>query len=604
MKINIIEAGSRRNRALLWKRAAQNISILALAGISVTAGRAQVGDKTPIADKSDLFVQKMLAANPKQGQAAVIARLAGELQPAQEDQIKTLGGTITRRLDIIHSLAIRLPAANLGRLAALPFVAHLSADLSVKKNDQFTADHSGATAAAAQYSLTGKGVSVAVVDSGIRIHPDLCDTTQAGLPSRVLASVNFAADSSLPDDLCGHGTHVAGIIGGNGFSSSNVLLSWLGLPSSWQLFSQTFMGVAPGVSLVNVRVLDKTGQGNVSNMIAGIQWVMQNAKQYNIRVINLSVGHNVGESYKTDPLCQAVESAWKAGITVVCAAGNEGRLNDNLPTPPCPDNEGYGTDYGSIQSPGNDPYVITVGAVKNADGNRAHDVIATYSSRGPSRLDMVMKPDLVAPGNRVISLESYGSYLQTTYAATNHVPWSAYTSFNIPGSSFSYFQLSGTSMATPVVSGAAALLLSQNPNLTPDTVKARLMVSADKWADAKGNYDPLTYGAGYVNIVAALQSTATAATAAISPTLFQDAKTGKVEINNVIWGKNVIWGLNTPSTANALNVIWGKNVIWGSNVVIGSSNVIWGKNVWTDNVIWGVSTGQADLSTTVIAGEK
>ena len=600
MKTNTTKLHRGKIRAAFW----QSAGILFLTGVSIAACSAQALDKAAAASKSDLFVKRILAANPTQGTSAVIVRLSGELLPVQENQIKTLGGAIYQRLDIIHSVAIRLPAANLSKLAALPFVNHLSADLAVKKNDQFTADHSGATAAAQQYSLTGKGVTVAVVDSGIRAHPDLCDTTQSTLPSRVLANVNFAPDANIANDFCGHGTHVAGIIGGNGFSSSNALTNWLGLPSSFQLFSQTFMGVAPGVSLVNVRVLDRTGQGTVSNMIAGIQWVMQNARQYNIRVMNLSVGHDVGESYKTDPLCQAVESAWKAGITVVCAAGNEGRLYDTLPATPLADNEGFGTDYGSIQSPGNDPYVITVGATKNVDGNRGHDAIATYSSRGPSRLDMVMKPDLVAPGNRVISLESYGSYLQTTYAATNHVAWNAYTTFNIPGSSFSYFTLSGTSMATPVVSGAAALMLSQNPTLSPDTIKARLMISADKWADTKGNYDPLTYGAGYVNIPAALQSAAAAKTPAVSPSLVKNVSTGKVEMNNVIWGKNVIWGLSNPTTAAALNVIWGKNVIWGTSAVVGSSNVIWGKSVWTDNVIWGVSAGQADLSTAVVAGEK
>ncbi len=608
---------SRSNaRPLLRRLMAQSLGLLALAA-SVSICRAQTPAPTPApaappapttpsaAPKGDLFVQRALAATAPQGSVSVIARLTAPLLPIQERQFATLGAVITQRLDIIHSVTVRLPAANLKRLSALPFVAHLSADLPIQKNDEFTDDHSGATTAAQQMSATGKGVTVAVVDSGIHWHTDLYDMTQPSYPYRVLANVNFASDNMGTDDLCGHGTHVAGIIAGNGLSSSNSILSMLGLPASFAFFSHTYKGAAPGATLVNVRVLDKTGQGTVTSMVAGIQWVVQNAKKYNIRVMNLSVGHDVGESYTTDPLCQAVETAWKAGITVVCAAGNGGRMTDMYGTTQgtYKDNEGFGTAYGTIQSPGNDPYVITVGAMKNTNGTRAYDHVATYSSRGPTRLDMVMKPDIMAPGNRVISLEAPGSYLQTTYNATNHVPWSTYCNFPVSGDSLSYFQMSGTSMATPVVAGAAALMLGQNPALTPDMIKARLMVSADKWADAAGNYDPCTYGAGYVNVPAALQCTATTAQAALSPSLVKNAATGKVTISNVIWGKNIIWGLNNTTAANALNVIWGNNVIWGTNVIWGN-NIIWGSSVWTNNVIWGVSTGRADISLTAVAGEN
>ena len=133
--------------------------------------------------------------------------------------------------------------------------------------------------------------------------------------------------------------------------------------------------------LINVRVLDANGQGSLSNVLAGIQWVVANQSTDNIRVLNLSLGHPVSESYTTDPLCQAVEPAWKAGIVVVCAAGNNGRTN--LVSVPGAANEGWGTAYGSIQSPANDPHVITVGATKSMDGAKADDKIATYSGRAP-----------------------------------------------------------------------------------------------------------------------------------------------------------------------------------------------------------------------------
>src|SRR5206468_1075614 len=160
------------------------------------------------------------------------------------------------------------------------------------------------------------------------------------------------------DDLCGHGTHVAGIIAGNGAGSSG------------SNYYRTFYGIARNANIVNVRVLDAYGQGYVSSMVDAITWCINARKRNNIRVMNLSLGHPVGESYTTDPLCQAVEQAWKAGIFVVCAAGNDGRLNSTIAAGA--DNEGWGTAYGSIQAPGNDPYVITVGATKSIDGIRAH----------------------------------------------------------------------------------------------------------------------------------------------------------------------------------------------------------------------------------------
>src|SRR5205085_1503192 len=142
------------------------------------------------------------------------------------------------------------------------------------------------------------------------------------------------------------------------------------------------------------------------------------------RVMNMSFGHPMADSYKNDPLCQAVEKAWKAGIVVVCAAGNSGRQSDVVD--PTKGNEGYGTNYGSIDSPGCDPSVITVGAMKSVDGIRAHDTIGTYSSRGPTKGDLILKPDLVAPGNRVISLRSPGTPLDDQYGSTNLIAFDYY----------------------------------------------------------------------------------------------------------------------------------------------------------------------------------
>ena len=497
---------------------------------------------------------------------------------------------MTRRFDFIGSAAVTVPGRNLARVAALPFVTHLSLDGQVKKCDEFTDASSGADTAYQQYGLTGAGITVAVVDSGIASSKDL----SAGFrDSRFQGAISFVPGDSSTDDACGHGTHVAGIIAGNGSNSSGFG------------YTHTYYGAARSASLVNVRVLDQYGSGSVSNVLAGIQWVVAHKNDNTkapIRVLNLSLGHPVGESYKTDPLCQAVEAAYKAGIVVVCAAGNGGRAS--LWNTSGAANEGWGTAYGSINSPANDPYVITVGATKSMDGIRAHDTIATYSSRGPSRLDLVLKPDIIAPGNRVISVCSNGSTLDTYAGGTNDIPLSTYSRFPASMSSWNYFRLSGTSMAAPVVAGAAALLLQANPNLTPDTVKARLMISADKWAGPTGQTDPCTYGAGYLDIPAALRSTVTASLPALSPTLTEDSQ-GNVSINasGILSASHIIWG---TGTVNDLHIIWGTNALLGTSALsttLSASHIIWGTSVFTNTTTWAFSTSAADLSASTLYGE-
>ena len=378
--------------------------------------------------KADLFLTRRNAATAS-GWTSVIAKCPRTLTPDQARQIKASGGNVSCRLDAIHSLTLRVPTRNLHKLAALPFVQHLSSNTVMHKTDEFTVKSSGAGMAFQQYGLTGQSVRVAVLDSGIHNQPDFGNQTISSFPKPVGSSNRLVArltlfltskgnvNSGSVDDKCGHGTHVAGIFAGNGTNSSQVNCY------------RHFFGIAPQADLLNVRVLDQNGQGTVSQVLAGIQWVLNNQAKYNIRIINLSVGHPVGESYTTDPLCQMVEQAWKKGIVVVVAAGNEGRFQDNADL--SLDNEGYGTAYGSIQSPGNDPYVITVGAMKATDmvvsangtwtHNRNNDRIATYSSRGPSRLDLVMKPDIVAPGNKVISTDADNSYLDNFNGNTNDI---------------------------------------------------------------------------------------------------------------------------------------------------------------------------------------
>jgi serine protease AprX len=573
------------------KRPHRLLTLSALAAVMCGGATGALADR--VSEKSDRFVVQQAARHDKGGWSHVIVRFSGNLGPDQERQLKGIGADVYRRLDFIHSAAMRVPVRSLERLAAMTFVAHISADLDVKKSDEFTVGHTGADVAFSKYNLTGNGIGVAVIDSGIQVyHGDLRFPSPNSSTSRVVANVSFVPNACKPIDDCGHGTHVAGIIAGSGASSSG------------SGYYRTFYGIARNANLVNVRVLDGNGQGSVSTVLAGIQWAIANKSAYNIRIMNLSLGHPVGERYTTDPLCQAVEQAWNAGITVVCAAGNAGR--QNATQLPGASNEGWGTAYGSVQSPGNDPCVITVGAMKAVDGSRSNDKIATYSGRGPSRLDLILKPDIVAPGNRIISLDCNNSFLDTAFGGTNQIPFAAYSLSPSAKMSGTYFRLSGTSMAAPVAAGAAALMLEKDPTLTPDTIKARLMMSADKVSDASGNYDPCTFGAGYLNIAAALQSTAVATQPALSPALIRDgAGNVMVDTSQIIWGTasgtQVIWGVNGVAD---LRVIWGSQVIWGTTLnQLSASQVIWGTSVWNDQVIWGTTVNGVDLTSTAILGE-
>ena len=578
----------------------------------MVAGSLLSGQSVQAAESSataDAFLTPKMHSGTTRGSASVILRIKDSLSTAQETQLQSLGVDITRHLNLIGSVAATVPGRSLARVAALPFVTHLSADGTVRKCDEFTVGASGAGVAYQQYGLTGAGVTVAVVDSGVECsHWDLLDANGDG-HSRVMASKDLVSgytDWRLFSDPCGHGSHVAGIIAGNGAASTGPQCI------------HTYYGIARNANLVSARVLDQNGAGSVSTVIAGIQWVVQNKSQYNIRVLNLSLGHPVGESYKTDPLCQAVEAAYRAGIVVVCAAGNSGRANWSQ-TGGQP-NEGWGTAYGSIQSPANDPYVITVGATKSVDGNRWHDRIATYSSRGPSRLDYVLKPDIIAPGNRVVSLDVDWSTLNAAYADTNLTPYSAYTTATASGAagtlgasnraaagmSDAYFCLSGTSMAAPVVAGAAALLLQAYPRLTPDTVKARLMASADKWAapDVSGNpngqADPCTYGAGYLNIPAAIQNDIITGQSALSPALYADTR-GSVYLDTgqITSGSKSLWGSAELSGPQS---VWGSKSIWGSTLP--ASGAVWDSIVCGDGGgSFRVGSSSVDLSSVAIHGE-
>jgi serine protease AprX len=287
-----------------------------------------------------------------------------------KDKVKAQGGLVLSDLGLVKGVTATMSGSAVGELAKDDEVAYVSPDRPLKsKLNNAVAAVMGEYAAALDFD--GTGVGVAVIDSGIHLVDDLKDSSGH---SRLINAADTLGGGT--DDKYGHGTHIAGIIGGNGKYStcSNCDVK--------------IKGVAPGVTIINFHALDQNGSGTDSSVINAITQAIALKDKYNIRVMNLSLGRSVFESYKDDPLCQAVEAAWRAGIVVVVAAGNDGR-----------DNSAGTNGYGTINAPGNDPYVITVGAM-NTKGtpDRADDVPASYSSKGPTLIDHFAKPDLVAPG--------------------------------------------------------------------------------------------------------------------------------------------------------------------------------------------------------------
>lgn len=282
-----------------------------------------------------------------------------------------------------------------------------------------------------EHGYLGKNIGVAIVDTGITLHKDFVE----GESSRVIAFEDFINQQKEPYDDNGHGTHVAGIIGGSGYSSKG-----------------KYVGVAPACNFIGVKVLDNRGDGNISDVLAGLQWIIDNRKQYNIRIVNISVGTSSKDNLDENSLLvQGVNAVWDSGIIVVVAAGNNG------PGPM------------SISTPGISRKVITVGS---SDDNVAVEVFGNrtkdYSGRGPTPY-CIKKPDIVAPGSNIISCNI------SRFVAHSRNSGLLYNSNDSP---MMYTIKSGTSMATPVVSGAIALLLSAHPELSNREVKLKLRNSA------------------------------------------------------------------------------------------------------------------------------
>jgi serine protease AprX len=423
------------------------------------------------------------------------------------------GGARRKAFRALPFQAIRVPAGALQALAANDKVKFVSPDSPV----------TGASVAARQTARVpgdnpaiswngfykGSGVTVAVIDSGMYAHPDL-----AGAMRAQFNFVNGAGGAPTPfSDGFGHGTHIAGMIAGDGSSSS----------------SNKYRGVATNADIVALRVLDSEGQGNTSDVIAALDWILHTGiPNYNIRVANLSLGKGVQQEQEDDPLVQAVERVWDAGVVVVVAAGNYG-------------NNGHFT----ITSPANSRKVITVGSItdKGTGTFFLDDFVSTYSSRGPTLYDHVLKPDLLAPGNRVIAPFASNGELGA------ELPANVICGYSSCYSSARYLQLSGTSMAASMVSGAVARMLSKDPQLNPATVKARLMKSARKISG-----DPTNVGAGVLDVDSALSTSGWVWGDALSPLMVRSSDGSRMYVQNTA----KLWGSNTWSSS----FLWSDGYLW------------------------------------------
>lgn len=318
-----------------------------------------------------------------------------------------MSGEVRSSLPLIGGIACKLSTESIYRLAEDIDIDYISFDSKVFA----LLDIASASVEANlphRRGYTGEGVTVAIIDTGTSPHSDLLVPNE-----RIVGFKDFVNNRSSPYDDNGHGTHIAGIIAGSGYSSNG-----------------KYTGIAPKANILPIKALDENGSGNTSDIIKAISWAIETKDQYNTKIINLSLGSPVNNPCSKDPLCKATKEATDNGLVVVVAAGNSGPSKK------------------SILSPGISPNVITVGAVDDKrTPNTSDDTIASFSSRGPTK-EGLNKPDIVAPGVNIMSL--------------SNTKQNGYTS------------LSGTSMATPVISGAIALLLEKESNLSPDEIKRRL----------------------------------------------------------------------------------------------------------------------------------
>jgi serine protease AprX len=521
-------------------------------------------------------------------QQSVIITVKPDAKPGVRKRLANHGIAVKKDHGIVNAMTVSVNAFGLAALLADPDVEYVSADADVDASGSPSKTSGGGNSEtisnlkkmlAIGNWFTGSSMTVAVIDSGI--------ADGADFSGRIVGSYDFtkSGESVSPLDEYGHGTHVAGLIGSSGVSSSGY-----------------YGGVAPGVKFLSLRVLDKKGSGKTSGVIAALEFAVANRSRFNIKIINLSLGHPIYESATTDPLVQAVEAAVRSGIIVVTAAGNFG-MN------PVTGKVGYA----GLTSPGNAPSAITVGAAtNNGTIERADDRVASFSSRGPSWFDGYGKPDVVAPGTGLMSDVNAGSTLALTYPS---LVYSTSTGGKL-------MKLSGSSMATGVVTGLITAMIEAHdyaaqqryldqgrnykianyvapPALTPNAIKAMLQYSATPLRDESGvTYDVLTQGAGEVDGLAAITLAYLADTAQPSGMAWMTALTPTTQFGTelVTWSQSVVWGTRLVSGAGLVEInqsAWSQAMMWGSGEL---DNIVWGTlSAEGDNIVWGTALPLTDV---------
>ena len=528
---------------------------------------------------------------------------------------------ITNRIGSTDTLVVDLPLSALDSLSISGLINYASPDRKIGSLGHIETT-TGATQMRSQpksfgrtaaYTLDGTGVGIAMLDSGIyAAHRAFLD----GTAGRLVYSKSFVSGVTSTDDDYGHGTHVAALAAGSHTRNTNA-----------------YRGIAYNAKIINLKVLDGQGVGTTSALLTAMDWIIANKATYNIRVANMSVGTPAIDTWTNDPLCRKVQSLNAAGVLVVSAAGNNGQNTSGQKV------------YGMIHSPGNDPSALTVGASNGLGTDaRADDIMSTFSSNGPTRsgyknasnvvvFDNVIKPDIVAPGNNIVSAKAKdGSYLIT------QKPSLMEPAMDLTGDTNDVMYLSGTSMSTGMVSGAAALLFQMNPKLTPTMAKMLLMYSSQPF----NTKNMLEQGAGQLNIDGAVvlgrnykfttdfntytQGTTLLQTGLAVPTASSTIATttfpwaqGILTNNTYLKGvsmantfqnsyKNGFWfesGVTYTSGVPALNTNYGTGITMNKNVMTSNATAMGGGTVFISTAtLLGMQTDGAVLGTGTITSDR
>ncbi|MGH2729768.1 MAG: S8 family serine peptidase [Actinomycetota bacterium] len=513
--------------ALIWNDSKKGrllgAFVAMLVALSITADPAS---RTQVSEAAGQMVSVIVRELPGSGSAP-------------EQTVQDLGGTVGLHIGIIDGFVADVPQGGLGTLEASPHIHSVTPNYQVQlqhavdgfdapndKGSMFNTNMTIKAHEAWQKGYTGKGIDVALIDTGIVGVNGLRGS------GKVINGPDLSFETSAESlrylDTNGHGTHMAGIIAGR----DDAVVS-----GKEKGDHDNFIGVAPDARVLNLKVANAVGTTDVSQVLAAINWVVEHRYDngMNVRVLNLSFGTDGTQNYTVDPLAYAAEVAWRKGIVVVVAAGNRG--------------------YGSakLNNPAYDPYVIAVGA-SNTNGTNevTDDTVPDFSSCG----DGTRNPDLVAPGKSIVSLQSPSSHIDLTHPEGR------------VGTRF--FRGSGTSQSAAVVSGAAAILLQQRPNLTPDQVKSLLTSTASRMPVA----DPICQGYGLINMRAAIDAPTLPAAQLWPPSTGTGslelargsahvgdpngvALTGEVDIFGNTWSGNT-WSGNTWSGNTWSGSNWGE----------------------------------------------